>query len=175
MDQEKVPPPWHEFDDVRLETRPLQAIINDYGTKDDHTLVAAPDDTRIEQHLPTQNERLPTGTDALSFPGNEELFIDDLPTTDSSYPFEDDTFDVGYLLLEPREQFERIHPFFDLTRVVKSGGSIIAITGIKGNTGCHDASYWFPTSDNATPDTAHVLGYEDARTPTIPLSFTVHK
>jgi len=137
--------PWHTFENVTLSAKSLQELITTVGDKERSAIVAAPKDSRVEKYIPVENSRLPTGEKAISFLEEVEFKIGDLPTTgdgNKKYEYSDNEFDAAYLFLEPRTQFDRIHPFQDLTRIVKNGGTIVAVNGIKNGGRYKNASFW---------------------------------
>lgn len=170
---DQKPAPWHNLDNVVLSESTLTELLDSKGSESGKNIVIAPNDSRVKRQIPIQNSHL-TDENNLKFPEDTVFHINDLPDTDNKeYEYEGNRFDVAFLFLEPRTQQDRFHPFYDATRIVKNGGKIIAVTGINNRGDYSKASYWFGTSNCATPIKAHIVGYINSKTPQIVIEYKI--
>lgn len=159
----------------------LTAAISD-GTD---TCIVAVEDQRLEPLIPIQGQQtladtqipFPAGTILCTAPLHraEREQESHLPhTSGERFHFETNQFQTVILLVPKCGYFQRPPPFLDATRITKSGGDLIAATGLQPlKPPTHDAKWWIPNSADVDLSTIRVVRSDEFQTP-VPIStFTV--
>lgn len=95
-------------------------------------------------------------------------------TNDKRYHFETNSRDTAIIVYAACGLYQRSRNFQDLTRVVQTGGTLVAVTAFKPNASpAHDSQWWVPTSDYARLDEIRVLEHTEFQTPCLASVFTV--
>lgn len=162
----------HVNSNVELTAESLQDVIDVHATGD--VLVVAPRDDRLTKLIPVAGQ-VTLGSDQLQFSDGAEFHISDpLPVKhDERLPFETDCFDIAVMLFSLCGYFQRAAPFFECTRIVRGGGTILTATGLQPTADPdHDAKWWVPASSHVAETRLKVLNADDFETALVVSLFT---
>lgn len=94
--------------------------------------------------------------------------------SDERFHFESNSRDSLVTLFPPTGYFQRGPGFLDMTRIVREGGTLVAVTGVQPLQGAFcDAKWWVPDSDDVELDAIRVLRYDGFKTPVLVSVFSV--
>lgn len=173
----------HTQDICTLSDNDLQTELTDRLLGD--TLVIVPEDDRLKSLVPINGQVTLFGTQ-LEFPADTTFYSAPLYNThleqrehlprnkNERFHFDDNSFDTAITLFSMCGYFQRGPPFLDLTRIVRPGGTIVAVTGLQPEADTdHDAKWWVPKSNDADLEEIALLRHENYQTPIVLSDFTV--
>lgn len=157
-----LPQPRQNDDDVSVEDGQSQLVKNHtdaHGQSEGSESDDVSDDTSGEESSTRD------GTDETPhFPRNKS----------QRFHFETNSYDTLVTLFPKAGYFQRGPPFMDMTRIVRPGGKIVAVTGLQPEERPdHDAKWWVPASDDAELEVIRILRYRDFKTPILVSVLTV--
>lgn len=173
----------HTQDICTVSDKSLQAEIE--AAVVGNTCVIAAEDSRLNPLVPIKGQQtlrdtrlsLPTGTTLCTAPIYQSTREQGsyLPHTSSEqFHFETNQFDSVVFLLPMCGYFQRAAPFLDATRLVKRGGMLVSVTGLRlANPSDHDAKWWVPDSDDVETSEIRIVRTEEYKTPIVISIFTV--
>ncbi len=173
----------HERDVCELSDGTLQDELDSHLSG--NVLVLAVEDARLQSLLPISGQTLLVGNH-LEFGDDATVYT--APLHDSKneqlewfpqnkkerFHFGTNTFDTLVTFFPKAGYFQRGPAFMDMTRIVRPGGTLIAVTGLQPEKPAdHDAKWWVPHSDDATLDAIRIIRHEEFKTPILMSIFTV--
>lgn len=148
-------------------------------------LALAVRDTRLQPLVPISGQATLFG-DHLDFSEDSELYTAPLYNAhqeqpayfprnmDERFHYGTNAFDTIVTLFPKCGYFQRSPPFMDMTRIVRPGGRIVAVTGLQPESPTdHDAKWWVPASNDVELDAIRILRSGDFQTPILMSVFTV--
>lgn len=171
----------HEKDICRVSDESLQDLCD--RLLHGESLVLAVKDTRLAS-LIQYNDQATFSTHGLDF-GDADFYAAYLGYTDKGLPHfpksadqrfhhETNSYDSLIGIYSSVQTHVRLPSFFDMTRIVRPGGTLAIITGLLPEAPAdHDAKWWIPKSDDAELESIYIQRHENFQTPYMVAEYTV--
>jgi len=173
----------HQQDVCEVTDNDLQTEITRHLTGD--VLALAVEDSRLQSLVPIAGQTTLFG-DHLDFGETSDLYAAPLydPNNEQAayfprnknerFHYGTNSYDTIVTLFPKCGYFQRPPPFMDMTRIVRPGGTLVAVTGLQPESpDDHDAKWWVPASDDVDLDTIRILRSGGFKTPILVNVFTV--